>query len=208
MLETLFPGFTRGGDENLDRQQGHIQIEMNQIFASQQVGIFIDAAQRDANGNPVNRRGRNLPVLNTQRLVPGVTITNNVISGSGVAGIHYSGDVNLAGQGLASVPYGRIINNTVYGFDTPAGTGILVTQNAGPTLLNNIVANTSVGISVDASSTPTTVIGSTLYANNTANTPAGNSVGSNALFQVAGEPLFIETPRPQLLPRDRLQGHQ
>ena len=44
------------------------------------------------------------------------------------------------------------MNNTIYGGTTPAGTGVMVTQNAGPTLMNNLFANLATGVSVDASS--------------------------------------------------------
>jgi parallel beta-helix repeat protein len=50
------------------------------------------------------------------------------------------------------------VNNTIYGAAIPSGTGIVVSNNSGPTLLNNIVANTTTGISVDASSAPKTVL--------------------------------------------------
>ena len=72
------------------------------------------------------------PRTNTQRLVPGVTIANNVISDIGVAGIHYSGDVNPAGQALAAVPFGRIINNTsVVGKGGNAGQSNYAASKAG-----------------------------------------------------------------------------
>ncbi|HEY2414173.1 MAG TPA: choice-of-anchor L domain-containing protein, partial [Pirellulaceae bacterium] len=101
-IDTLFPGFTQGGDTNLDRQQGHIQIEMNKIYAAQQVGILIDAGPRQAGtNNPGDGSVLNLPTLNTARLVPGVTVANNIVSNAGAAGIQYSGDPNTAVNGVA-----------------------------------------------------------------------------------------------------------
>ena len=44
---------------------------------------------------------------------------------------------------------------------------------------------------MDASSTPTTVIGTTLYSNNTANTSAGATQGTNPIFLSPTDPLFI-----------------
>jgi choice-of-anchor C domain-containing protein len=63
----------------------------------------------------------------------------------------------------ASVPFGRIVNNTIYGGATPQGTGIAVTESAGPTLLNNLFANLAKGVDVDASSQANTVIGGSAY---------------------------------------------
>jgi hypothetical protein len=210
-IDTLFPGFTQGGDTNLDRAQGHIQIEMNKIYAAQQVGILIDAGPRQSgSNNPAGGAVRNLPTLNTNRLVPGVTVANNIVSNAGAAGIQYSGDANTAVNGvavpLAAVPFGRIVNNTIYGGNTAAGTGILVTNNAGPTLLNNIVANTTTGISVDTSSTATTVIGSTLYSGNTSNVPSGGSTGTNPIILNPTDPLFIDAANQNFYPAPQSQA--
>jgi hypothetical protein len=137
---------------------------------------------------------RNLPTLNNDRLVPGAVIVNNVISNFGQVGISFSGDPNtpVGGQAVpvAAVPFGRIVNNTIYGGASPAGSGtvgINVGPNAGPTLLNNIIASSDTGIAVDPSSTATTVIGANLYAGNTANGPLGTS----AIVLPAGTPLFV-----------------
>ena len=93
---------------------------------------------------------RNLRVQNLDRQVPGPVLENNVISGSGTAGILVSGDPNSGTGELASVAFTRVVNNTVYG--TGSGSGISVTQNAAPTVLNNIVANVGTGVTIDASS--------------------------------------------------------
>jgi len=202
-IDTLLPGFTRGGDTNGERQQGHIQIEMNQIYAASQVGILIDSS-RQGNLNPSIGSLRNLPTLSTDRLVPGVTVSNNIVSNSGLVGIQFNGDANTAVNGqavpVAAVPFGRIVNNTVYGGDTRVGTGILVKDNAGPTLLNNIVANTNLGISVDSTSTSTTVLGANLYSNNTANVPTGASVGSNPILLAPNAPLFVDAAHQNFYP--------
>ncbi|HEY2415129.1 MAG TPA: dockerin type I domain-containing protein, partial [Pirellulaceae bacterium] len=108
--------------------------------------------------------------------------------------------VNGVAVPLAAVPFGRIVNNTIYGGNTAAGTGILVTNNAGPTLLNNIVANTATGISVDSTSTATTVVGYTLYSGNLSNVPNGASTGSNPIVLNPGDPLFIDAPNQNFYP--------
>lgn len=189
-VDVLRRGLGRIGDENEERAQGHVQIEQNFVYAASQVGILIDAALRDpVTGNPY-ASVRNLPTLNNERLIPGVTVANNVVANSGQVGIQYSGDANPANLPLAAVPFGRIVNNSVWGGDVPTGTGILVTSNAGPTIINSIVANTATGISVDASSNANTVLGANLYSNNIANTNAGTSPGTNAIFLTPADPLF------------------
>jgi hypothetical protein len=76
---------------------------------------------------------------------------------------------------------------------TTSGAGITIEENASPTLLNNIVANTATGISVDATST-STVVGTTLYQNNSTNANFnGNTafLGSNAIVLQDTDPLFV-----------------
>jgi Dockerin type I domain/GEVED domain len=180
-LDTLYRGFTQAGDQNLHRQQGHIQIEQNQIFAAAQFGILVDAGQRDPASNNSPLGGvRNLTTLNNDGLVPGLTLVNNVVANSGQVGIRFSGDANSPDANgnlvpVAAVPFARIINNTVYGGGAPTGTGIEIGPNAGPTLFNNIVANNLVGIAVDPTSNNDTVLGANLFAGNIADGVLGTS---------------------------------
>jgi hypothetical protein len=231
------------GDANQPREQGQFLIESNLISNASTYGIRIDAAAREAGtNNAVPGTLRNLPTLSGSRLVPGVVVTNNVIANSGTGGILFSGD-DGTGSNLpaTAVPYGRIVNNTIYGgvnyapnvtlaattvsgqpavtvpatsglrvgmgvtgTGIPAGTrvlsidnatsvtlsqaatvsgaavnlafgfatfGVSVTENAGPTLLNNLIANVGTGVSVDATSrlddagNQRTVIGTSAYYN-------------------------------------------
>lgn len=176
----------RIGDKNLHRQQGMVIVESNIVRNFGGFGIISDAATRSA-GNQTNPGSvRNLSVLNGQRLVPGVTIRNNVVANIGAGGILFSGDNNGGGQPLAPVPFGKIINNTVYGGASATGTGIRVEQNASPTLLNNIVSNTSVGIFVDGSSS-STVVATTLFKGNASN----GTIGSNSISLLPSEALFV-----------------
>lgn len=176
----------RIGDKNLHRQQGMVIVESNIVRNFGGFGVISDAATRSA-GNQTNPGSvRNLSVLNGQRLVPGVTIRNNVVANIGAGGILFSGDNNGGGQPLAPVPFGKIINNTVYGGASATGTGIRVEQNASPTLLNNIVSNTSVGIFVDGSSS-STVVATTLFKGNASN----GTIGSNSISLLPSEALFV-----------------
>lgn len=193
-LDSLYGGIVRVGDQNLERPQGQLILEQNSIDQVANVGILVDAGPRDPGSNRPFAAVRNLPTLNNDRLVPGATIVNNVISNFGQAGIVFAGDANTQSGGqsvpVAAVPFGRIVNNTIYGGANPAGTrtaGIQVGANAGPTLLNNIIANSDTGIVVDPTSTATTVIGANLFAGNTNNGP----LGTNAIVLPAGAPLFV-----------------
>ena len=153
------------GDDNRKRDQGQIVIHSNRITQSLERGVRIDAGARDANTEiPHNGPARLTRLLNERNLLPGVVVSNNVVAFNGDAGIEYSGDPSVAPMQTAPVPFGRIVNNTVVGIPGRT-TGIRVTENASPTLMNNIVADHAVGIQVDGTST-TTVIGATLYAGN------------------------------------------
>jgi len=146
------------GDSNLPRQQGRFLIENNFIAEASLYGVRIDAARDNGIVSLQPGVARNLPTLNYGRLAPGVVVTNNVIAGSGTAGILFSGDSNSGGSAapLATVSYGRIVNNTIYGDvdaqNAPQGVGVSVEQSAAPTLLNNLFANLASGILVDGSS--------------------------------------------------------
>ena len=106
----------RLGDANLHRDQGQILIANNTVSDSLEFGVRVDAGQRDAGGSLQRPGGvRQLPTLNNERLVTGVKVENNVISNFGTGGILFSGDPNTGTLPLASVPFGRIMNNTIYG---------------------------------------------------------------------------------------------
>ncbi len=171
---TLNEFSTLRGDSNLLREQGQILLHGNRISNSLDFGIHIEAGARDAvDGNaPHQGAVRHLDEINDAGLVPGVTVTNNLITHNGTGGIRFSGDANGAGLPTGAVPFGRIINNTIVGVGGDligglggADVGIQVDQNASPTLLNNIIVNTALGINVDDSSN-TTVVGGTLYQGN------------------------------------------
>jgi hypothetical protein len=158
------PGSQLRGDDNQPREQGQFIIESNAITSASTYGIRIDAAAREAGTNaPLPGAVRNLPVLNANRLVPGVAVMNNIVSTSGQAGILFSGDPNAGAGATAAVPFGRIVNNTIYGGPTPQGVGVDVRDNAGPTILNNVFASLATGVSVDTTSAATTVVGTSAF---------------------------------------------
>ncbi|MFH1921311.1 MAG: GEVED domain-containing protein, partial [Planctomycetota bacterium] len=177
------------GDANLVREKGQIIIEANSVMYSGQYGIVVAPSSRDTGAQyPHPGSGRSIKVPND--LVTGVMIENNLVAFSGIGGIRFSGQL---GEPDGAVPFGRIVNNTIYGpkGTNPAGTGIRVENNASPTLLNNIVANLNVGVSVDAGSVAQgTVISGTVYQRNNQNV-VGMGVGDFARSLAAGEPLFV-----------------
>lgn len=187
--DRLIPNVFRLGDSNLFRDQGQILIANNTISNSSQFGIIVDAGIRDAGGS-LSRPGgvRNLPTINNVRLTGGVKIENNVVANFGQGGIRFSGDANTGTLPLASVPFGRILNNTVYGGATASGAGIEITENAAPTVINNIVANTISGLTVDGTSGGT-VVGANLFQGNTSN----GIIGENAIVLQPTDPLFVNS---------------
>jgi len=140
---------------------------------------------------------QNTSVLNTQRLVPGITLMNNLIVGlsSTGTGILFSGDPDPNNN--PAVPFGRIVNNTIVGSTgtLPRGTGISVTENAGPTILNNVVFGLITGISVDDTSVLTTVVGATIYQRNQTNTFPNNLSQTFAEFLPSNAPLFLNAEK-------------
>jgi hypothetical protein len=190
----------RFGDQNATREQGQLIIHSNQIRNSAGYGIVVDAGVRDADNNAARPGApRLLFEENNARLAPGVTVKNNVISYNREGAILFSGDPQVAGQPDSAVPFGRIINNTLVGGrpaalpelleNTPLGIGVRAEENVSPTILNNIIANFQVGISVDSTSL-STVIGGNLYQSNVANSNAG--LGDFSIVLGPNQPLFVD----------------
>lgn len=206
--------FDDQGDVNPVRSQGVLIIANNNIRSSAAYGINVEPAKRDAT-NAQQQSAANLVQVNNSvnqvstsipqsplfpgsktftfglGLVPGIVIQNNIIDLAGTAGISFSGDADVDANGKllppAVVPFGRIVNNTIYGGGS--GVGIAVSKNASPTLLNNILANLSLGVAVDGSSS-STVLGANLFQGNTQNT-VGTGLGSFAATPPANAPLFV-----------------
>jgi len=123
--------YDRSGDQNRHRDQGQIVIDSNVITNTSQTGIRVDAGDRPVQfagvttsdlphpGTVINFANRN-----TERLAPGVVIQNNTIAYVAGQAINFRGDSNTTPWG--PVPYGRIVNNTIFGDASPRGTGILV----------------------------------------------------------------------------------
>ena len=93
---------------------------------------------------------------------------------------------------VAPVPFGRIVNNTIYGGATPQGVGVAIGENAGPTLLNNLFANLATGVQVDNTSAANTVVGMSAYWNT--QTPVAG-VGQSGQLALAADPFVNAAAR-------------
>lgn len=112
------------GDSNRDRsQQGTIIIENNRFLFNQTNGVSI---VRDAQYGVVSTDARdqfpvaltypsNLIELNTQGLIPGVVVQNNVVGFNGNAGIYISGISGGGGAITTPIATDMIVNNTIIG---------------------------------------------------------------------------------------------
>ena len=187
------------GDSNRVREQGQIVIQNAKVTNSSQFGVNITAAGRDANGNPTSGTPRNLLTLNTERLVPGAVVMNSQFLSNRGGGISVSGDSVTTGV-PAGVPYARLVNNTIAGGLAGAGgTGIRVQDNASPTLMNNVVTNSAVGLSIDATST-STVVGGMVFHRNTADTALSATVGQFPIVVPSTTEVFANLAKGNLYP--------
>ncbi len=187
------------GDSNRVREQGQIVIQSTKVTNSSQFGVNISTAGRDANGNPTGGTPRNLLTLNTERLVPGAVVMNSQFLSNRGGGISVAGDPVTTGV-PAGVPYARLINNTIAGgLAGASGTGIRVQDNASPTLMNNVVTNSAIGLSIDATST-STVVGGMVFHRNTADTALSATVGQFATVVPSTTEVFMNLSKGNLYP--------
>jgi GEVED domain/Dockerin type I domain/Bacterial pre-peptidase C-terminal domain len=111
------------GDRNTTREQGQVVIENSRISNSAAFGITLKADPRDSVSNAPNPGSvRNTITLNNQRLIPGAVVVNNELSANAGGGINIVGDTATGNVPAASVPFARIVNNTILGgtVTTPA----------------------------------------------------------------------------------------
>ncbi len=172
-IRLLQGGTGLGADKNRQRPQGMFIIDSNSVRDSQTVGINIQPGAVQGgpapSGLPHPGSMVNFPLLNTERLVPGVVVQNNIVTGRN--GVRFAGDTT--NEPNRAVPFGRIINNTLVGFET--GTGINVVGNASPTIMNNIITGFTTGITMSTPSAgiPAGVVRSNFFQANTNNGTTG-----------------------------------
>jgi len=184
------------GDRNFYREKGHILVESTSVIHASQYGIRVEPGDREPGSNaPHPGSGRTMAVAN--QLVSGVTLKNNLLAFNGQGGIRISGS---SGEPTGAIPFVRVVNNTIYGGLTPQGVGIEVVNNAGPTLLNNVLANLNTGIRVDASSSANTVLGGNAYQGNNQDVP-GMSPGTSDRVLAPGAPLFVDPANYNFIPQ-------
>ncbi len=149
-LKLLQGGTGLLGDLNREREQGQFVIEANFISDSLARGINVQPGAAQGSGGGVSHPGSliNYPQVNSNRLIPGVVIANNVIVGDST-GIRFAGEPITDPQ--RPVPFGRIINNTLVGTTDPVtgaqvGIGVQLVGISSPTLLNNLFTNLATSI--------------------------------------------------------------
>ena len=185
------------GDQNVLRPQGQFVIQNNLISDSATYGILIDASRDsavDPDGNytgttnmPHGGVAQNFGVQNNARLVPGVTVMNNVVAESGTGGILFSGDSNAGNVPNATVPSGRLINNTIYN-DDGTGVGIDISDNAAAILLNNVFAGLANGVQLDGTSDDLTVIAASAFYNISGEEVSGPAATQNEGVTLTSDP--------------------
>ena len=158
------------GDKNneFENQQGQFIVQNTIVTDASAYGIRIDAGRvGDGSQSPDLGVAQNRAVLNNAGLVPGAVVTNTVVANSGVAGIYFGGTPDTANDTNSVRPYGRLVNNTIYGGGS--GIGIDVANNAAPTIMNNVFSELDTGVKVDSSSrldgagAESTVIGTSAF---------------------------------------------
>ncbi|MFW6169659.1 MAG: choice-of-anchor L domain-containing protein, partial [Planctomycetota bacterium] len=193
-FKTALPGviYEDNGDKNLERDQGQVVLHSNTISSADQYGVRIEAGTRSPEGKSHPGPARLTRMVNDQNLAPGVVVINNLLGRNATGGVYFAGDPNTGQVAESPMPFGRIVNNTIYG--GPEGgdnsVGIRVENNASPTLLNNIVSDSSVGLDIDGSSS-STVVGGTLFAATETDSSNGN-VGNVPLFVADSDELFVD----------------
>jgi hypothetical protein len=105
------------GDRNTPRDQGQVLIENSRVSFSSGFGVVITADARDPiSGAPNPGSVRNTLTINNQRLIPGAVLVNNELISNLAGGIDLAGDpLNGPNDVPASVPFARIVNNTIFG---------------------------------------------------------------------------------------------
>lgn len=105
---------TGDGDANRQREQGQVVVRSTKVSNSLGFGVRIDAGGRDENGDPLAGTPRNLLTINTNRLATGAVVMNSQLVGNLAGGVSVAGEPITSGV-AASVPYARLINNTIVG---------------------------------------------------------------------------------------------
>jgi len=202
------------GDTNRFRDQGQFVISSNFISDSAQWGVLAIPSNRDRtdisdlSGTLLPKPGnaRLLRNENSARLIPGSVISNNVIVAGGTGGILFTGDPSPLGSMPGSVPFGRIVNNTVVGGPATGDIGIDVGINASPTVINNVISEFTVGLRVHSSlASQSTVADGNIYRFNqsASNFPLGSSSYNLDLPAFPNKALFTDASGRVFIPANQ-----
>lgn len=184
----------RSVDRNVPRDAGQIVIESSQFSFASQAAIRVDAGQRGpgSNENPSPGAPRVFRELNPEGLAPGVTIRNNLIKNVVTTGIVFSGEARDPDQPDGAVPFGRIVNNTIFGGETAQGVGLDIGNFASPTAVNNIFAGLQTGVVTQGANLGSTaVLAANVYHRNTTNRGLG-LIETFGLDLAAATSLFVD----------------
>ena len=179
-----------GGDANLEREQGQVVLRNNVIFDTAGFGIDIDAGPRRG-GLPSPGSPQPFTSANPDDLAPGVVVVNNIIAGEGLGGIRIGGDTQTNSDAPNS--FARVVNNTIVGGQD----GIRILEDASPTLLNNAIALTNVGINANGAGLVEAF--ATLYLSNTFNVQ-GTQLGAFPVLPGLGDPVFVDLANRNFYP--------
>ncbi|MEL6105156.1 MAG: tandem-95 repeat protein [Planctomycetota bacterium] len=200
------------GDTNRVQDQGQIVISSNFITDSQGTGVRAVSDQRGQTlvntsgpGGAITPNPDSVPQpgsagllrnQNTDALIPGVVIENNVIAGSGDAAIEFGGDINANGNIPSPASFGRIVNNTVV--NSGSGDGVRISGVTSPTVLNNIFSGFNNGILTTGNQAGEIVVGGNAFQDNNNNSDVG--LASSSFVIPTGVPLFQDPAREIYIP--------
>ncbi|MBX3422804.1 MAG: pre-peptidase C-terminal domain-containing protein [Pirellulaceae bacterium] len=121
----------RGG-ANRERPQGQIVIESARVSNSLEFGALVTSSLRDPITNaPITGTPRNTVTINDEQLVPGAVIMNSEFLFNRSGGISVVGDAGGANLPPASVPFVRLVNNTILGGSLSAVAEFVPTIHSG-----------------------------------------------------------------------------
>jgi hypothetical protein len=104
------------GHQNTRREQGQVTVRNSRISFAETFGINIRPDARDPLTDAAQPGSvRNTVVLNAERLAAGAVVINNELIGNLSGGVNISGDIFTAVNIAASVPFVRVVNNTIVG---------------------------------------------------------------------------------------------
>ncbi|GAA5506096.1 tandem-95 repeat protein [Novipirellula caenicola] len=173
-------------DRNRERVQGMFIIDSNIIRNSSTVGINVQPGTAQGQGGGLPHQGStvNFAQPDSKRLIPGVVIQNNIVTGA--SAIRFAGSNGV--DPSLPVPFGRIVNNTLVGDGPAAGTGVAVVGYASPTIMNNIITGFNLGIADPQISNVDVIVRSNYFQGNNYN----GATGTDSQIAASGTPLFVD----------------